>query len=351
MNKNYLKLYTAGTKSNSVYFLQNGAVYFYISNDDKYVINGKNLIVGATEILIDFESADSASRMETAVTDSSSSIKKMAINKFVDGMRTFSFALNVAIVLAKQVLLTNQILNKSMNNLSGDENKTKKLSMEYFTIVARLQKEYQQRRLPWLDDLIEQSMTSLTYKKGEAYCKSAEPTKITDSENLSDNHIEYERNSIICEENTAGQELYILQSGSIDVLIGGNKVATIEDQGTVFGEMALLLNEKRTATLKANNNVLITRIKRSELKDVVNRQPDLLLNIARSLANRHYYNIHKIVTINNSLIENMLNEEEFGEKPGQSEKAHKELALLKKTIKETVHGKEADFIQDLVDSL
>ena len=46
------------------------------------------------------------------------------------------------------------------------------------------------------------------------------------------------------------------QAGSIDVEIGGNRVATIDKKGTVFGEMALLLNEKRSATLRAKNNTV-----------------------------------------------------------------------------------------------
>jgi CRP-like cAMP-binding protein len=68
--------------------------------------------------------------------------------------------------------------------------------------------------------------------------------------------IEYPKGSAICKECDQGDELFILQAGSLEVEVGGVKVATIDKQGTVFGEMALLLSEKRSATLRAKKLLL-----------------------------------------------------------------------------------------------
>ena len=51
--------------------------------------------------------------------------------------------------------------------------------------------------------------------------------------------------------------MFILQSGTLEVSIAGRKAAVIEQPGTVIGEMALLLGEKRTATIKPVNTAVL----------------------------------------------------------------------------------------------
>ena len=181
-------------------------------------------------------------------------------------MSNFSFLINTSIVLAKQVLLTNKIINKNIDALEGKEKQMRELSIQFYKAVFKLSQEYEKRKLPWINDVLKKYFTSLNYKRGEAFFKSQDSITIESSSRLSDKMIEFPRGSIICEENTAGEEMYILQAGAIDVEIGGNRVATIDKKGTVIGEMALLLNEKRTATLKAKNNAVITVIKKKELQ-------------------------------------------------------------------------------------
>lgn len=107
--------------------------------------------------------------------------------------------------------------------------------------------------------------------------------------------IEYPRGSIICEENSAGEEMYILQTGAIDVEIGGNKVATIDKKGTVIGEMALLLNEK-DGNIEAKNitsNNSNQKIKRDMRETGWSAEGYERIYLAQ----KHYYNIIKINTV------------------------------------------------------
>lgn len=351
MSDSYIKLYSFSAKPDCVYFLGEGNIFFYVSTVDKYSINGKNLIIGAAEVLVSRLMSIDTDRVETAVADQNSIVKKISAEKFLEGMKTYSFALNTSIVLAKQVLLTNRIINKNLTSLSADETKTKEYASEYYMILTRLRDEYNKRKLPWLKELVIKYEANLTYKRGEAYCRSAEPVKLTVSNELIDKSVEYKRGSNICEENTVGEEMYILQTGSIDVMINGNKVTSIDESGTVFGEMALLLGEKRTATLVAKNDVVITKILKGELKDVAARQYDLLSGIALALAKRHYFNIMKIGNINKTIAEKMLNNESEGKKPPQSVKALKELQAFKRDLESAVSGKDVSFIQDVLASL
>ncbi len=352
MSNGFIKLYSTSSSSENAFFLTEGKIFFYASNEDKYAITGKNLIIGGTELLLKRYDQLHVNRIETAITDSKSVVKRLSAEKFMQGMKSFSFAFNAAMVLAKQVMLTNQILQKNMDSLSGDEIKIKELSMEYYRIAEKIRDEYHKRKLPWLASLVQQCATSLSYKRGEAHCRSAEPNKIEGTTALSDSATEYERGSVLCEEGSFGNEMYILQSGSIDVIIKGHKVATIDEPGTIIGEMALLLGENRSATLKANNTVTVAQIKKEDLKSIVSENKNFLSNIAFILAKRHYYNIVKIESVNKSLIESALDAAEQSEKkPDIIEKTRIELLKFKQSVKDAVKKNKADFLKDFSDSI
>ncbi len=352
MTRDFLKLYSANSDPDNAFFLNEGGVFLYASNTDKYSIKGKNLIVGSTELIMKHILREDTLRLETAVTTSNSVIKRIPADKFIKSIDSFSFLINTSIVLAKQVLLTNKIINKNMDALEGNNRLFKDLSIKYYKGVSALSKEYDKRKLPWINEILKKHITSLSFKRGEAFCKSQESITIESTNILSDRMIEYPRGSAICEENTVGEELYILQAGSIDVEIGGNRVATIDKKGTVFGEMALLLNEKRTATLRAKNNTVITKILKTELKGLCEKENGLLKNITYSLAQKHYFNIIKISAVNRSLIENALDSgKEEDKKINQVEKLKLDISKLKNDLDDAIYKKKAEYLQPIVDEI
>lgn len=349
--ENYKKLYAAQSTPDAAFFLEDGNVYFFASEGDKYAIKGKNIIVGATEIILNRILGIETNRLETAVIGHGSSIKRLPVDRFLSGIKSYSFILNVSMVIAKQVYLTNQIINRNLEGLEGDEKKTREISTKYYEIVSRLKAEYEKRRLPWLKELVVKYETSLTYKRGEAFGRGADQSKITSEISLTDKYIEFPKDSVICEEGTVGEEMYILQSGTVDVYIEGHKVVSIGEPGAVFGEIALLLGEKRTATLKARNNVVLTRIMKKDIKEVAERQPEILIDVASSLAKKHFHNIEKINSINQLLIKQSI-DDEF--KPQEKKKLdhhhmNNEFLALKSDVEKYCDSKEADFLRDLVE--
>lgn len=350
MSQDYIKLYSVNSEPDCAYFLSSGVVYYYASNVDKYAIKGQNLIVGSTELIMNNLFTEKTGRIETAVALKDSDIKRIPAEKFLSSMNSFSFLVNASIVLAKQVLLTNKIINKNMDILDGQDKQLKELSIKYYKAVSLLSSEYNKRKMPWINDILKKHLGSLNFKRGEAFFRSQDSITVEATSQLSDRMMEYPRGSVICEENTTGEEMYILQTGSIDVEIGGNRVATIDRAGTVFGEMAILLNEKRTATLRAKNNAVLTVIKKSELKDAYEKQNDILKNITLSLAQRHYYNLIKISAVNKSLIDQTLDSEDGDDKKaGQVEKLKIDLGKLKNELSDALFKKKAEFLQPVID--
>jgi len=71
----------------------------------------------------------------------------------------------------------------------------------------------------------------------------------------------FQTGSTIIEQNADGDSFYIIQSGTCDVDIDGKTVASLK-AGDYFGEVALLRDEPRTATIKATSRVetlMVTR--------------------------------------------------------------------------------------------
>ena len=114
--------------------------------------------------------------------------------------------------------------------------------------------------------------------------------------------------------------------------------------------MALLLNEKRTATLKSRNNVVLSKITKNDLKDDTGNSNEILKGILKSLAKKHYYNIIKIDSTNMSLIEKSLDEEtDKKSKVKKYQNIQMELRKLQSDIEELKRGKDADFLQEIID--
>ncbi|HPQ53050.1 MAG TPA: cyclic nucleotide-binding domain-containing protein [Spirochaetota bacterium] len=348
----YIRLYQSSSEPEEAYLLARGNVYFFVSEVDKYVIRGQNLIVGATELILGNMTDISTPRMETAITDHNSRIKKMPREKFIASLGNYSFVLNASMVLAKQVTLTNNIMNKNMTSLEGDDKKIKELSVEFYRIVRRIKDEYGKRKLPWLKDVTVKHENTLTYKRGETFDRPSGPTVISTECTMKDKFREFPTGTVICEAGSQGDEMYILESGAIDVVIKGNRVATISDRGTVFGEMALLLGETRSATLKAKNDVVLTAISKKDLREIAAQNTDILTAIAVSLAKKHYFNIEKINSVNEMLIEKELHgdEEKLEKKRKELQHTTSELLSLKKDVRTMHSTKPAEFIDDLVDT-
>jgi CRP-like cAMP-binding protein len=348
MSGQYLRLYQEGTEPSDAYLLAGGGALFFLTDVDKYSIQGQNIIIGGTEVLLDKVLGLRTFRLETALAESSAQIKRIPAEKFIAGLSQVSFLINVAMVLAKQVVLTNQIISRYEHSLHGKERDRQKVCLEYYKIVRDVKEVNTKRMLPWLKEFITKYETSLIYREGEALSRTAEPVRITSVTHLTDKMAEYPKDSLLCEEGTDGAELFILQSGTIDVLVKGNPVATISEQGTPIGEIALLIGEKRSATLKARNNVVVTRIRKNEIKEVAEREIGVVQSIAHSLGKKHFQNVHRVRDLTGKSIE-----KEIADNSGQAKSAMKftnaqtELSSVRNAFSELVFRKNESFLKEI----
>jgi CRP-like cAMP-binding protein len=186
--------------------------------------------------------------------------------------------------------ITNKIYINKEKNLSGVEIASKEYARLYVEVIDELKNIYQKIRTAWLKQLVDRYTNSLVYTKGLAFRRGAKSSLKMSVEELQDYTVSLGLGSILCEENDEGNEMFILNRGNLEVSIGGKKVADINESGTVIGEMALLLGERRTATIKTVTDCNITILKPENLKEAAQNTPDFFLNIAVNLGKRLEHN-------------------------------------------------------------
>ncbi|MEE9551751.1 MAG: cyclic nucleotide-binding domain-containing protein, partial [Gammaproteobacteria bacterium] len=79
---------------------------------------------------------------------------------------------------------------------------------------------------------------------------------------------------VVIGEGERGDALYIITHGAVTVYKGDVNVAILKD-GDFFGEMALLGDQVRTATVKAKNPSTLLRLRRRDVMQLAESDPDL----------------------------------------------------------------------------
>jgi len=110
--------------------------------------------------------------------------------------------------------------------------------------------------------------------------------RVINSPEMEKHLVSYETGETLFFEGDDSQDIYVLVSGKLDVLKGTQKIADIVKEGVVFGEMSFLLNEKRTATVKAMTDVKAVRIPKENVEPFLKEFPEVVTVVAKFLAKR-----------------------------------------------------------------
>jgi CRP-like cAMP-binding protein len=90
----------------------------------------------------------------------------------------------------------------------------------------------------------------------------------------SSNLLDCDVGDAIIKEGSIDSRIYILLSGSLEVRIGGKHVANITRSGEVFGELALVNQDKRLASVVAGTKAVCLAVDQKFLQDIHPRDED-----------------------------------------------------------------------------
>jgi CRP/FNR family transcriptional regulator, cyclic AMP receptor protein len=90
---------------------------------------------------------------------------------------------------------------------------------------------------------------------------------------------------VLAREGDFGQEFFIIDSGTADVSRGGQRIGQL-GPGDFFGEMALLDEERRTATVTATSPMSLIVMTRSSFRTLDRTMPKVHATVAQVIADR-----------------------------------------------------------------
>ena len=97
--------------------------------------------------------------------------------------------------------------------------------------------------------------------------------------------LEVSAGDVICKEGDTGREFFVIVEGEIEVTVKGKKVAE-RGEGDFVGEIALLEDTSRTATVTAKTPLRLFVLTREDFRSLVRQSPKVEQKVMQALARR-----------------------------------------------------------------
>jgi len=86
-------------------------------------------------------------------------------------------------------------------------------------------------------------------------------------------------------EGDKGNLMYVLMTGTAEIVVHG-RVVEVAGPGAIFGEMAMIDDEPRSATVLAKSDCTLLPITRDRFNFLVQQTPNFALHVMRVMADR-----------------------------------------------------------------
>jgi hypothetical protein len=267
------------------WLLRKGKTYFGIAEGEVYPIEGSNMLVGAEEVILQLAGVTPLYYMYDFFKDEEVELIPVATENLQALLPKYSVGFNLNVHLSKMILDTNLIYQKRKEkDKSGGQEIYQANAKRYYKLVSEVAILADQFRFPAMLSMISKNKNELLFETGRIL--STQEKTVFEVKQESEGVENLYAGQVLCEQGQEGHELFILVSGAIDVFVKNNKVATINEPGSVIGEIALFLGELRTATLRTAEPTQIKKVQAENLKSFSDSHPEFFQTIATSLARR-----------------------------------------------------------------
>ncbi|TPP64746.1 Potassium sodium hyperpolarization-activated cyclic nucleotide-gated channel 4 [Fasciola gigantica] len=83
----------------------------------------------------------------------------------------------------------------------------------------------------------------------------------------------FQPGDLICKEGTIGSKMYFIQEGIVDIVTRDGEIATSLSDGSYFGEICLLTNARRVASVRAETYCNVYSLDRASFLEVLDNYP------------------------------------------------------------------------------
>jgi hypothetical protein len=114
--------------------------------------------------------------------------------------------------------------------------------------------------------------------------------------------VEYKRHDIICRQNEPSNDLYFIVSGRYGVYANRKLISVLTPNDMFIGEMAFLLNDRRSATIMAAEDGKLIRIPKTQFLNLIRKNPHYGLFLSKLLAQRLVRQNKRIIKCTSELL-------------------------------------------------
>ena len=102
-------------------------------------------------------------------------------------------------------------------------------------------------------------------------------------------HVHYKHGEVVFVEESLGDSLFLIESGQVRISTGSGpdqKIISYLGPGNFFGEMALLLNQRRSATVTVVIDADFWVLRKVDLDELLKEHPTIAIHLSRELSRR-----------------------------------------------------------------
>ncbi|GHT49987.1 cAMP-binding protein [Spirochaetia bacterium] len=107
----------------------------------------------------------------------------------------------------------------------------------------------------------------------------------------------YKKNNIVFAEGETGEDLFIIQAGSVritKIIDGAEVILAILKQGDIFGEMAILESKPRSASAIAMEDSILMVVQKQNFEGMAATQPQIIKRLTKLLAERIWFSYKQL---------------------------------------------------------
>ncbi len=93
----------------------------------------------------------------------------------------------------------------------------------------------------------------------------------------------------ICRQDELGDESYVVLAGEVEVIVEANeqiRVVSVQGPGDIIGEIAILSQKPRTASLRAKSEVHLLTLTRNQFQILTHQHPEMLEQVIALLVDK-----------------------------------------------------------------
>ncbi len=295
-----IKLYSKGDDSTSAFIVTTGEIKVNWENFS-FTFPGDKIVIGTIEYFLSSSLDRKLLRLFDLSLSQNGKYETISFSQVNEMMNHDKFGYNTNIFLARLIeFFTTELIKKSKKPL-GFLGRYQRQATGFSKMVDLLLEYSINQNLPDLEKLIRSKRLLEVYKDGSLHSHFQPIDAISSPAKDRSKYIKfYKKNSQICREGAEGRDLFILLDGSISVTSDNLFVTNISTPGEAFGEMSFFLNQKRTASLIANEDSHLFIVPFTQLENFTRKKcPDLYFKLAQGLSLRLAETLQRITRLEN----------------------------------------------------